>query len=263
MNDIAIFSISTSDYLTKGSVALQSLSSNLTTPVDIFNFSLEDMVSCKDRKIQDILHKYKNKGHDSIRWSLKPAIILYLLNYSYKKCIYIDNDIFFVNNADFLINSLNGALLTPHFRPLLPSANKKIHGQFSTLFTDGFFNAGFIASDHKGLPAIEWWHNMVSWRCEKNTCSGLFDDQKYLDIMCLEFSNIVHICRHLGCNIAEWNDGTYTVDRLRDKWVINDKYDPIFFHFSKSAYGSSWLNQNPMVMEYYQKFLDQEKEQSK
>lgn len=261
MNDIAIYSISTENYLPKGAAALKSLSDSLHTSVDTYNFSLNDIIAIPDYNIQKIINRYKNYNPDYLRWTLKPAIILYLLNnQKYKKCIYIDNDIFFVNDSSFLIDNLNGVLLTPHFRPHLPSTNKTIQAQFLALLTDGFFNAGFIAVEKTGIPAIDWWYNVLYWRCEKNKCAGIYDDQKYLDIMCLQFSNIVEICKHPGCNIAEWNQYTNTAELIGNKWVINSQYDPIFFHFSGAFRNESWKNEHPMMFEYYQKFLQSIKE---
>jgi len=253
MANTVIFSISTPDYVQKGKIALGSLSRNLNTQTDILNFDIDQIKLLKDEKIQYILDRYQD-NYDSVRWSLKSAIAIYLLNNFYDKCIYIDNDIYFVNNADFLIADLDGVLLTPHFRPLLPSKQPNIDNQFLALFQDGFFNAGFIAATKNGLPALNWWNNVVSWNCEKNLYQGLYYDQKYLDIMCLEFSDIVHICKHRGCNIAEWNVSTNIINRVNNKWLINEEYEPIFFHFTNYGIKSSWVN-NPMIHEYYLQFL--------
>lgn len=258
MNTVAIFSISTSNCLNQADVALKSLQKNLSFPVDIYSFDINDLRTNQKyrRYTKPIARKYRKSSQDTMRWSCKPAIILYLLNLGYERVIYIDNDIFFVNQLDFLISDTAGILLTPHFRPIFPSKDSDIFKQFLCLFTDGYFNAGFIYASQSGIPAIDWWYKMLLWKCEKNKDLSIYDDQKYLDTMSLQFSDIVEIIKHPGCNIAPWNRSTNIAEKINDIWKINKIYDPIFFHFSCS-HNNQWKDTDPILWDYYTEFLRQ------
>lgn len=255
MNTTAVFSISTDNFFFNGQVALESLVEHCDykNNIDVFNITLSDILDHKiyhNSIIKQICWRHQ-KNKDALRWSLKSALILYFLkDRNYNNVIYIDNDIYFVNNNTFLIDSLDkGILLTKHNRPIIPktdffdTAHDKIkysepnydyiyYEQFLCNFTDGFFNAGFIGANKLSIQAITWWIKMNFWQCAKALQHGLYVDQKYLDILALEFSDIVRICDHPGCNLATWNSLTLTRSFENNKWKINNIYDPIFCHFS-------------------------------
>lgn len=251
---VVVFSISTKDYEKHGKVSLDSFEKNYSGFVHTENIVIEDLISHKynSHDINKFIDKYYS-NYDKLRWSLKPAIIKYfLVDKKYDVVIYVDNDIYFINNVDFLIQETNkGILLTKHHRPLYPSDNAFLNNQFLCNFTDGFFNAGFIAANKFGLKAIEWWSEMNYWQCSKAKNYGLFDDQKYLDIMALEFNKCINICDHPGCNLATWNSLTIKRERVNNSWIINDNYEPIFCHFSDMNYKKSF---DPMLYEFYEEY---------
>lgn len=169
----------------------------------------------------------------------------------YEKVIYVDSDIFFINYWNFLFDEIDGVLLTKHNRSLYPGGH-----EYPCNFTDGFFNAGFIGASKLGIDALKWWQSVVEWKCEKNLLEGLWDDQKYLDIMSLEFNDIVKICKHKGCNIANWNSKVVETEHYEKKWFVKDnKSEVIFLHLSNSAYGS----QEPILKYYTEKVLKRKK----
>lgn len=257
MNRIALFSISTNDFVHNAKVALDSFvdHNDHKNNIDVFNISLKDI---KDRvykniNIDRICFRYKD-DLDVLRWALKPAFILYFLEeQKYQNVIYIDNDIYFVNNNTFILDLLDrGVLLTKHNRPLYPSCDEIINDQFLCNFVHGFFNAGFVAASQKGLSAINWWLRMNLWQCCKNITYGLYDDQKYLDTLALEFSENVRICDHPGCNLARWNTHSAIRSFQNGKWKINNTYDPIFCHFGNMKYDSD----DSMLLYFKQEYLD-------
>jgi hypothetical protein len=111
--------------------------------------------------------------------------------------------------------------------------------------------------DARAIPALEWLMNMTYWKCEINKYEGLFVDQKYLDILALEFNDIVTICRHPGCNLATWN--SISLKRKYSEslgcWLINDLYKPIFFHFS--SIGIDLGKRDPMLSHYYNRYSEE------
>jgi hypothetical protein len=207
--------------------------------------SFQSLPEAINRLIPD---KYKS-NNDIIRWYLKPVLIEYFLQ-SYDKVIYIDCDILFINYWNFLFDDIDGVLLTKHHRSLIPEGY-----QYALNFTDGFFNAGFVGSSKQGLPAINWWKKAVEWKCEKNFQAGLFDDQKYLDIMALEYNNIVKISQNKGCNIAPWNSNVIHTYRDHKKWyTIEDDSPVLFVHLTKNSYSS-----NELILQYYSNLLKRKK----
>lgn len=259
MTKTAVFSISSKDYLEQASVGLESFKQHCDYQVEVHNLSIEDILSNQNKTIyiQSICDKYYN-DQDKLRWCLKPSMLLYFLfDLKYDKCIYIDNDIYFVNNNTFLIDSINkGILLTKHNRPIWPHPNMALFNQFLCNFTDGFFNAGFIGANKNSSKPLAWWHMMNLWRCEKNKNLGLFDDQKYLDTLALNFNSVIDICDHQGCNLALWN--TSTIKRyFEDKWIVGDNIDPIFCHFSGITPENclAYKDYDFMLFSYYRQYL--------
>lgn len=178
----------------------------------------------------NIVNKYRN-DLDKLRWALKSCFLLHLLN-NYKKVIYIDNDVCFYNSALFLFDKLTSSsiLLTPHFYEANP-----FHRQnwLEANFRVGLFNAGFIGVNIYATPFLEWWANCCLYNVKKSYWRGLFDDQKYLDLVPILF-NDVEILKHPGCNLAGWNYKNYHLHRLGNGDIlINDIYSVVFIHFAE------------------------------
>jgi hypothetical protein len=152
----------------------------------------------------DIALKLANKyKKDKLRWSLKPVFLLYLLT-SFQKAIYVDNDIFFFSDYNGLEKELdnNNILLTPHY---YPSSPKKNQTWLEANLRIGLFNAGFVGANRNAKEALEWWSECCLYEMKKSYSRGLFDDQKYLDLMPILFDK-VKILKNKACNVAGWND---------------------------------------------------------
>ena len=125
--------ISTSSHLYKVYALAQSLNNQQN------NFLLHvlvtdsennfDHANCKFWKLSDlqkdstavsIINKYESNA-DKLRWSLKPVFMKFLLQAETEKIIYLDNDLFFYSNYQFLFDLLDehSFLLTPHYISLL------------------------------------------------------------------------------------------------------------------------------------------------
>lgn len=146
-----------------------------------------------------ILRKHRD---NALRWALKPIFILHLLN-EYDKVIYVDNDICFYSSPDFLFEELEAksVLLTPHHYPSDPG--KEPHWLEASLRV-GLYNAGFIGASRSGTKAMQWWAECCAYNVRQSSWRGLFDDQRYLDLLPLLFNDVL-VLRHKGCNVAGWN----------------------------------------------------------
>lgn len=200
---------------------------------------------------KEIFKKYAYTNLDRFRWALKPIFIDYLLKKGFNKVIYADHDLFFVNNYEFLFKYLeeDDILLTPHWANINPLQNEK---SLLDVLQGGMYNAGFIGVNKKAEKALNWWAEVCHYKIERNQPLGLFDDQKYLDVLPAQFDN-VKIIKHQGCNLASWNIESCKREMVSDKLMINRKFEPVFIHFNRETIANIFNGND----EYLQSFLDE------
>lgn len=203
---------------------------------------------------QQLEKKYAHTNPDHLRWALKPVYMYYLLEKGFDRVIFTDPDLFFTGDYHFLLNELDkqGILLSPHHTVADPMQDEE---NFLMSFRIGLFNAGFIAASANGKPALQWWAMACAYNIKQDTAAGLYDDQKYLDMMPVLFDN-TSIIRHPGCNLGSWNMQTCKRSLSGGKLVINERYEPVFIHFNRETI-TQVLNRNdallrPALDEYIQ-----------
>ncbi len=181
-------------------------------------------------EIEALTGRYEPES-DALRWSSKSAFLRFLLeDLGYSGAIYADCDLYFVDDPGFLFELLkvHAVLLTPHWRPLLPEPDPV---QYYCNFTDGLYNAGFIGASRSGIPALMWWHGRCCHRCEIDKAYGLYVDQKYLDLLPVHFDG-VHVLKHPGCNVAEWNRAFLKRTTIDGRIHIDGRWPLVFIHFT-------------------------------
>ena len=201
---------------------------------------------------EEIIRKYLHQGkRNELRWALKPVFIAWLLSKEIKKIIYTDCDIFFVNNPGFLFDELDkhAVILTPHWKNIYPVKDD----QLADILGTGYFNAGFIGVSRKGLHAMSWWAEACSYKMEKSSEAGLYDDQKYLDILPFEFDQ-VNILQHRGCNLACWNMHVNKREIIDGKLKIAKEYEPVFIHFTDETIQNIVNGNDKLLFPYLQKY---------
>ncbi len=231
-----------------GKIAVEKM--KLFEMIEFYDISiLED-----DKVSQKILNKDKKKS-DKLRWSLKPIFLKWLLKKKYDKVIYVDNDIYFVDQFDFLFEELdkNNVLLSPHWRPENPSEEPL---WFETNFRDGIFNAGFFGCNKNSIKALDWWASACLYKCEKNYRHGLFDDQKYLDMMPVIEKN-TGIIHHKGCNLAYWNIKQVKRKLQSGKLILSGEYNPVFIHFADCTIAAILRNEDILLESHLKLYLEQ------
>jgi hypothetical protein len=180
--------------------------------------------------VQLISQKYAHSNRNHFRWALKPVFMCFLLENEFNKVIYCDPDLFFTDNYSFLIEELNATnvLLSPHWRNTDPLMNEE---NFFALFKDGLYNAGFIASNRQGLSALQWWASVCHYKMEQKAEKGLYDDQRYLDVLPLMFEKVKPLS-HKGCNLAHWNMDECKRTIQENTVRINETFPVVFIHFT-------------------------------
>jgi hypothetical protein len=176
-------------------------------------------------------HKYR-RDPDRLRWTFKPVVLLYALrSLDSSHVLYLDPDMFFVQPPEPLFEPLrNGAaiVLTPHWRPSEPAGLSR---PFRLNFMDGLFNAGCVGATERGAGALRWWAEACLAGCERDYAAGLYDDQRYLDLMPIYFED-VHICRHQGVNLADWNLHLRKLDANGSR-PVPDVWPVTLIHFTQ------------------------------
>ncbi len=220
---------------------------------NLFLYSLSDLNDVPYAK--SIIEKYKGSD-DKLRWALKPVFTSFVLRNISASTILLDNDIYFFRAYQFLFDELKKfrVLLTPHWRCNNPHEAESV---FLNNFTDGVFNAGFFGATQHALDIVDWWSMVCEYKCEKNYSIGLFDDQKYLDLLPSRFPG-VGIVWHEGCNVASWNKLDSVRIQSGEEVLINGKHPIIFIHFtpdtiadiSQEIYGG-----DPLLKPYLEKYL--------
>jgi hypothetical protein len=187
--------------------------------------SLSDM--CANEEFSNMKNKYSG---DKLRWSLKPVFLKYLLGRGYDAVIYCDNDIYFFDSPEHLFYSLGreSFLLTPHYYNSSPN---RAQNWFEANFRVGLYNAGFIGVSKKGIHILDWWRDCCLYNVKKAFWRGMFDDQKYLDLIPVIFDD-VKIVKNNGCNLAGWNIDNYEIKHSGNGFFVNNN-PLIFIHFAE------------------------------
>ena len=220
--------------------------------IDLRILSIDDL-----RHLESVCEEFKTQGRylqildplslyedsDAFRYkytvveactSIKPAVALHLLETA-DRVTYLDPDTILYSplpqdpncgeNWDFQV--------TPHI--LGPSAVGEVVSERLFLFY-GSYNLGYFAVQrtHQSLAFLRWWKNFCIDFGADAPQTGLFVDQKPVDLL-TSFVDRVSVIRHPGCNMAWWN--MFCDQRklmLGMKQVVHRGilHELVFFHFS-------------------------------
>jgi len=98
----------------------------------------------------------------------------------------------------------------------------------------GVYNLGFIAvrNNDLGRRFAEWWATQLQRACYDDTATGLFTDQKYIDLVPGLFDSVT-IMRDPGCNVASWNLSTRRLTIGTEGGIRVNDARLRFMHFTK------------------------------
>jgi hypothetical protein len=201
-----------------------------------------------------IIAKYSG-NKDKLRWSLKPVLIKYLLlQPGNDRLIYLDNDLFFFSDYEFLFELLHRHrfILTPHHYKNDPNKNQN---WLEANFRIGLYNAGFVGANKEAVQTLQWWADCCLYRCEKNSFRGLFDDQKYLDIIPIIEESAL-IIRHKGCNVAGWNTEICQRKIVDHRVLIDGRFDIVFIHFNENTIREIVAGSDSILFNYYRAYVE-------
>ncbi len=148
------------------------------------------------------------------------------------KVMYIDPDIYVYRNLDFIFDKLDdySMIFTPH--TMTPYTDNKGPGE-ADILRGGTFNLGWVAvgDDDEAEKFLDWAEGFALKLGYNEPRSGLFTDQKQMDLVASYFDNYL-VFKDLGCNMAYWNTHERTLSEKEDGYYVNDIHPLNFFHFS-------------------------------
>jgi hypothetical protein len=202
--------------------------------------------------LEELYNKYAHINIDNFRWSMKPVFASWLLEKGYTKVLYVDCDMFFVNDYNFLFTELDSHsfLLTPHWKTTNPLVDEQ---SFLSTFTSGIFLAGFFGANKNGLPALRWWANACHFKMMPAIELGVHDDQRYLDAIPVFFEK-TKIIRHRGCNIGAFNYEESVRTIVDGQVMINGVYPVIFIHFDDMMVSGILKGHDKLLLPYLQQY---------
>jgi hypothetical protein len=151
-----------------------------------------------------------------------------------ERIYYFDPDILVLGRLDDLQRKLDRSsiLLTPHLLEAETDRQAILDNEICCL-RHGVYNLGFLAvrMTGQGRRFIDWWADRLSQFCYDEVPSGLFTDQRWVDLAPAFFDDIA-IVREPEFNVATWNlthrraTGTAPYEiRINDRPLV-------FYHFS-------------------------------
>lgn len=151
-----------------------------------------------------------------------------------QKIMYLDPDIAVFGSLSPLAKLLDthDILLTPH--QLEPEEEERaiIDNEICSL-KHGVFNLGFLALAMRGdgLRFMDWWAARLARFCHDDIPSGLFTDQRWVDLAPCFFPRL-HVLRAPNCNVATWNISRRSFSGSLEQGILVDGQPLIFYHFS-------------------------------
>lgn len=150
------------------------------------------------------------------------------------KVFYFDPDMVVFGRLHELAAHLDNAsiLLTPHQTVPETSIDAIMDNEMASL-KYGVFNLGFVGvrADDNGLAFADWWAGRLRHFCHDDRASGLFTDQKWVNLAPCFFDGI-EILRSPAFNVATWNITNRAVSgSLAEGFCVNGEALG-FYHFS-------------------------------
>lgn len=162
--------------------------------------------------------------------AVKPLLLQALLRHA-DRAVYLDPDTFvcspMVELAPALDASPGGILLTPHFLGPAPVGADITEGHMLLV---GVYNLGFCAVDRRAADFLDWWWGHLRAECLYDPLSGVFYDQKWLDIGSVLFG--AGVLRHPGYNVGIGNLSERPVGEDAEGYTVASTGDRLrLFHF--------------------------------
>jgi len=244
MNNIAVFTIASKNYFALAKTLLDSVKKVHPSGISLFLFLADEsgealaredgpfqIVEAKDLPVPNFKRMAFQYDIMEFNTAVKPFCFSYLFDEGYSKVLYFDPDILVFRPLDQVFFQLNTSslVLTPHITEPLPESDH-FKPTEQVYLRVGTYNLGFIAvsATDEGRKFVDWWGRKCAEECFKEIETGLFVDQKWVNLA-LGLFNDINICRNKGLNMAYWNLHERI---LGSDLMVNGEFPLIFYHFS-------------------------------
>lgn len=166
--------------------------------------------------------------------AVKPSLLRYLLfQVGEQEVVYLDPDTVVFRPLHELWQQFDQGgeiVLIPHLLQPIP-LDGHVPDEKSILIS-GAFNLGFIAvrQTRQSKALLRWWEERLRDHCRIDVASGLFVDQRWIDLVPGMFDATV-ILRDETYDVAYWNLHSLQLERVRQRVLVNGR-ELAFFHFS-------------------------------
>jgi len=148
--------------------------------------------------------------------------------------LYFDPDIVVLSKLDGLLKRFEGAsvLLTPHQTEPEETLEAILDNEVCSL-KHGTYNLGFVGvkNSREGRRFAEWWAHRLHHFCYDDIPSGLFTDQKWIDLAPGMFPDLA-ILHEPVYNVSTWNLTNRMVAGSLQSGPKIDGKPVVFYHFS-------------------------------
>ena len=244
MNIPAVFTIASRNYFALAKTLLESVKKAHPKGVDLYLFLADEgvdilanencpfqIVEAKNLSIPNFKQMAFQYDIMEFNTAIKPFCFNYLFSKGHTKVLYFDPDIMVFRPLEqvFLQLDISSVVLTPHITEPLSAADQSYPSE-QVYLRVGTYNLGFVAvsAQNEGEQFVAWWGRKCAKECFKEMETGLFVDQKWVNLVPGLF-NDVNICRNKGLNMAYWNLHERT---LGGDLVVNGEVPLVFYHFS-------------------------------
>lgn len=192
-----------------------------------------EVISPRRLRVPDFAAMSFKYGIVEFNTAVKPYLLSLLMDeYGEEEVAYFDPDILVMRRLDELRQTLAGSdiVLTPHITRPIP--HDGLAPSEPDIMVSGAYNLGFIAvrATGEGKRFLEWWERNLEDGCRIDVPSGLFTDQKWIDLVPGLFPG-TSILRDHTYNVAFWNFHERVIGRDGDGYLVNGR-PAGFFHIS-------------------------------
>lgn len=260
LQNIHAFTSITANYLPKARVLAESikvlypdvvfsvmLSDNTPAGFDLENEPFDHLITINDLNLIDRDAWVFSHSVVELCTAVKGFAFQHIMDQTgAEKVFYFDPDIAVFGRLEDLTHYLdqNAAILTPHQIEPDSDYDSIADNEIASL-KHGVFNLGFLGvrNDASGRAVIDWWAERLRLFCFDDIPSGLFTDQRWMDLAPCFFDDI-KVIRDPGFNVATWNLSRRIVTSSHEQEIrINDA--PLgFYHFSGLDSGDNLIMLN-------------------
>ena len=245
---IVVFTLCSSNYLAHAKVLGDSLTEN--NPDHRFVIGLVDrvpeelepsywhpyeLIPVEELDVPEFGEMVRDHNVVELNTAVKPFYLehLYRRNPEVEAVIYLDPDILVTGSFQSLTDKLrtHDIVVTPHSCTFDDSDTNLYYE--GGMLTGGIYNLGFIATARRAttFSFLKWWQKRLQNCCHFRQGRGGFVDQLWVALAPLYFPN-VYVEKDPGYNICYWNHFERQLTRRNGRYLVNDKHDVVFYHFS-------------------------------